>query len=136
MQNDPLPLWQELLAGLRSRLHSPDHAYDVASFPAMQEQGRPIHSREALMTLFAIMKDASEPRLQLAAAKVLLEKGGKTASIPLPQVTEMPTTDEMDAAIALAKAVLDELADIKTAGVGKTGGVDITGAAKPADAAG
>lgn len=88
------------------------------------------------MTIVAIMKDNDDPKLQMAAAKMVLEKSAKlptslNASMTTNE-TVRPTSDDIDAAIALAKQVLDELAGRKTqkldgAGkvvVGSTAGTD------------
>ena len=73
------------------------------------------------MTIVAIMKDNDDPKLQMAAAKMLLEKSSKIPNVFQANVTTMnsseavpPTPDDIDAAIALAKIVLDELAGRKT----------------------
>jgi hypothetical protein len=76
------------------------------------------HSREALMTLVAIMKDPENPRLQMAAAKTLLDRGFKAALADASEIeANPPSQDDIDAAIALAKAVLDALAAGKSRGV-------------------
>ena len=72
------------------------------------------------MTIVAIMKDNDDPKLQMAAAKMLLDKKinvkGPQRIAPMPNVNETssPTADDVDAAIALAKQLLDELAGRKT----------------------
>ena len=89
------------------------------------------------MTLVQIMKDDSDPRLQIAAAKVLLEKSEKR---PLPLLNEtdtgIPTADDIDAALAVAKAVLDELAQRKAGGVAGPGAMAAEGAPQPDHPAG
>ncbi len=84
-------------------------------------------SQEALMTIIAIMKDNDDPKLQMAAAKVLLDRSAKPLSTHTPEVSP-PTEDELDAAIALAKKVLDALAGSKTQELDGQGTVVIEGA--------
>ncbi len=72
------------------------------------------------MTIVAIMKDNDDPKLQMAAAKMVLEKSAKMPSgllmttMTQPNEPLSPTADDIDAAIALAKEVLDALAGRKT----------------------
>lgn len=84
-------------------------------------------SQEALMTIIAIMKDNDDPKLQMAAAKVLLDRSAKPLTTQPPEVSP-PTEDELDAAIALAKKVLDALAGTKTQELDGEGEVVIDGA--------
>jgi hypothetical protein len=93
------------------------------------------HSREALMTLVAIMKDAEDPRLQIAAAKTLLDRGLKApleTEEKIYETKEAPSQDDIDAAIALAKKLLDELATRKATSLDGAGAVDPASAA-PSD---
>lgn len=111
MNDDERPDWQSRLARLRAtsslaRVHSGALCSDLGA--------------EALMTIVAIMKDHDDPKLQMAAAKMLLDKNLNVSALPrgasLAPAPEQPTLapDDIDAAIALAKAVLDELATRKT----------------------
>lgn len=88
------------------------------------------------MTIIAIMKDNDDPKLQMAAAKMLLDK-----NISAPVTSACPeqnllTADDVDAAIALAKSVLDELARIKTQKLDGAGEVAAGGAPGTDNAAG
>lgn len=65
------------------------------------------------MTIISIMKDNDDPKLQMAAAKVLLDRSAKMPSANQTELDPL-TSDELDAAIALAKKVLDALAGTKT----------------------
>ena len=85
-------------------------------------------SQEALMTIIAIMKNNDDPKLQMAAAKMLLDRSTKTPDMNHTE-TSSPTSDELDAAIALAKNVLDALAGTKTKELDGAGEVVIGGAA-------
>ena len=91
------------------------------------------------MTIVAIMKDNDDPKLQMAAAKMVLEKSAKGAAL-LPAYAAAqamtkssepvsPTSDDIDAAIALAKAILDELAGRKTQKLDGAGAVVINSTA-------
>ena len=87
------------------------------------------------MTIVAIMKDNDDPKLQMAAAKMLLEKSSKMPNVFQANVTAMnsseavpPTPDDIDAAIALAKIVLDELAGRKAQKLDGKGAVVIDSA--------
>lgn len=66
------------------------------------------------MTIIAIMKDNDDPKVQMAAAKMLLEQKKSAPIMTAHPEHNLPTADDVDAAIALAKSVLDELALIKT----------------------
>jgi hypothetical protein len=110
MHDTEQPDWKIRLERLRAR--------SVQAPPLMVTDDL---SGEALMTIVAIMKDNDDPKLQMAAAKMLLDKNMKMPSLlrsePMTSTTTEaapPTADDIDAAIALAKAVLDELAFSKT----------------------
>ncbi len=92
------------------------------------------------MTIVAIMKDKSDPKLQMAAAKMVLEK---SARMPMTRVNNAaaceplpPTADDVDAAIALAKVVLDELAGRKTQKLDGAGAMVADGASRTDHSAG
>ena len=80
------------------------------------------------MTIIAIMKDNDDPKLQMAAAKMLLDKRAALAPAPMTDETISPTTDDIDDAIALAKKVLDALAGRKTQELDGAGEVDFNSA--------
>ncbi len=94
------------------------------------------------MTLVAIMNDKSDPRLQIAAARTLLaqrvppDKTAETEAQTPSSPDFLMSDDELDAAITVAKALLDELAARKAAGVDGKGNVAVKGAAKPDHPAG
>lgn len=75
-------------------------------------------SKEAIMTLLAIMQDDEDPKLQIAAAKALLGKEAKNTETALQQESatdsEPMSPDEFAAILTAAKAILDELAARKT----------------------
>ncbi len=128
MHDEQLPAWQERLANLRAgKSQSPELQTSLNSNAINQE---------ALMTIIAIMKDNDDPKLQMAAAKMLLDK-----NISAPVTSACPeqnllTADDVDAAIALAKSVLDELARIKTQKLDGAGEVAAGGAPGTDNAAG
>lgn len=133
MTDEPRPDWQVRLANLRPQPRAP--------VPPQMVSGD--LSSEALMTIVAIMKDNDDPKLQMAAAKMVLEKSAKLPSVVQPNVTVMnsseavpPTPDDIDAAIALAKIVLDELAGRKTQKLDGKGAVVTDGTARTDNAAG
>lgn len=112
MDDEQLPQWQVALANLRAKPRQ-----IAALLPAVTGD----LSSEALMTIVAIMKDNDDPKLQMAAAKMVLEKSAKLPSVIQASVSPMKhpepdslTADDIDAAIALAKALLDQLAATKT----------------------
>ena len=77
------------------------------------------------MTLVSIMKEDDNPRVKIAAARALLARNTPDLE-PLEQEL---TSDDIDAAIAAAKALLDELAARKAQSVSGPGRVADGGAA-------
>ena len=92
-------------------------------------------SKEALMTIIAIMKENEDPKVQMAAAKMLLDKNAQflqglmpnpspsafeNNDITKPDSTGTDSADvdisntDIESAIALAKEILDALAERKT----------------------
>lgn len=115
--------WQKNLAGIRMRLGDGKARCGKAKTDAVTGIGA-----EAVMTLVSIMKDDSDPRLQIAAAKALLDRTdvetpGPAPGTPHDSMNEpsAASPDDIDAAIALAKAVLDELASRKAGSLAGTG---------------
>lgn len=108
--------WQKNLAGIRMRLGDKRGKKKTDTAGGI--------GAEAVMTLVSIMKDDSDPRLQIAAAKALLDRTGvETPAVPHDPMNETPAAspDDIDAAIALAKAVLDELASRKAGSLASAG---------------
>ncbi len=119
MHDEQVPTWQERLANLRagkpqSELQTSLNSNDF--------------SQEALMTIIAIMKDNDDPKLQMAAAKMVLDRNIHVpTAAPLVEHHSLDA-DDIECAIALAKAVLDELANRKTQKLDGAGEVAIDGA--------
>jgi hypothetical protein len=115
--------WRQTLARLRKKrgpYKKKNRKPDAAFVTALQSD----HGRDAIMTLVSIMKDDSDPRLQITAAKALLDRNADMAA-SLEETAVSP--DDIDAAIAVAKAVLDELAARKAGGVAGAGELAATG---------
>jgi len=112
--------WRTVLERLREAAARPSRGAAGALFePSLEAQ----LGTEAVMTLVSIMQDDNDPKLQISAAKALLQRSRTAyagACVPENTVAEM-TPDECDAAIAVAKALLDELASRKAAGVSRAG---------------
>jgi hypothetical protein len=89
---------------------------------------KPEHIQEALMTLATIMRDTNDPRLQVAAARSLLERAPPSSD---DTNTQTLTEEELDATIAAAKNLLDQLAALKTGGVDGTRALAAPGTPEP-----
>ena len=87
------------------------------------------------MTLVSLMKDDDNPRIQIAAAKALLSRHAPENVLPEPLDAAL-SDDDIDHAIAVAKALLDELAARKAASLPGPGEMGDGGAPAATDAGG
>lgn len=126
MNENDVPEWQHALQGLRKKASKTKNK-------SKQKQRTKKLNEEAVMTLVAIMKDQEDPRLQLSAAKTLLQKSSSENESQHNDAVTDCHPHEIDAAIAVAKALLDELARRKAACVSGTGQMGDGSARKPTD---
>ena len=124
---DASAAWQNSINNLRNKIKPKKQAMMNSVHDAQADPYR----KEALMTLVALMQSDDDPRVQLSAAKTLLERSLKEPILqnaPQNPIMQNENLDDIDAAIALAKKLLDELAVRKTQSVADAGAMDLAGA--------